>query len=528
MARTATRYVTATDAPGIISGTICCTNDSCEQAPHRTVVCMHCPLCGRVVVENQKFCADCGHSIAGLTDLTEVLRVISPPADPTDVSSAPHDSQPGAILDKLAALLDNELPNDELPDIAVLATQEISERPPIPDPGWGTPTGDVPFTPTASNLAPLPTTGEVPTVITAAEPPVDVLATTQIPAQRDTAGNAAVPGHITAEIPELFDNPDNRYEYPQGRDPFKVKLIFILAFFGAIAVLMTAIADIIDIRTSTPVDGIATGVRTLDTLGTNLAVAGFVGATVMALGGLLACFGFRWGAGLAGGAGLALAGWAALVVGLAELRIASAESITRQTTDLAFTLKVTRDLGFWLVVAVATIGLLVFLASLRSIGTGGRLPLNPWIAALGAVAGVVLVAGPLIPENTATFVNNYRSANPILDLPALYFAGRLVQLALIGVAIVFGMLIVRAYGLGLAAGGVSVALWMWVSSLFDMGTFPLGIAAGNFGSDPTDPTPHAVTTAGMVLMLVMLAVGAVLAIVGHQRHQRHQRRLRRY
>ena len=82
----------------------------------------------------------------------------------------------------------------------------------------------------------------------------------------------------------------------------------------------------------------------------------------------------------------------------------------------------------------------------------------------------------------------------------------------------FGLLIVRAYGLGLAAGGVSVALWLWVSSLLDMGTFPLGIAAGNFGAG--DSTPHAVTTAGMSLTLLMLVVSAVLAVVGHQRQLR--------
>jgi len=478
---------------------------------------MYCPLCGRAVEENQKFCADCGHSLAGITDLTEALPVTSSPTGPTDVSPAPNVSQPRSGISKLAAL-----PIDELPDIAELPTQEISARAPIPDPDWGTETGDVPLTPAATDpLHPAPT-GEGPNVITAAEPPVDVLETTQIAAQRDAAHTSteAVPGGITDEVPELFDGSGDLYEYPPGRDPFKVKLVFILAFFGAIAVLMTAVADIIDIRTSAPVDGVATGVRTLDTLGTNLAVAGFVGATVMALGGLLACFGFRWGAGLAGGAGLALAGWAAMIVGLAELRIAIAESITRQTVDFSFTLKITRDLGFWLIVAVAAIGLLVFLASLRSLGTGGRPALNPWIAALGAAAGVVLIAGPLIPEGTATFANNYSSAPTGDDVATLYFAGRLVQLALIGAAIVFGLLIVRAYGLGLAAGGVSVAVWMWVSSLLNMGTFPLGVAAGNFGADPKDPIPHAVTTAGMGLTLLMLFVGAVLAIVGHQRQRR--------
>src|SRR6056297_3465068 len=40
------------------------------------------------------------------------------------------------------------------------------------------------------------------------------------------------------------------------------------------------------------------------------AMAGVPGAAAMVIGGLLACFGIRWGAGLAGGAALAVVGWA--------------------------------------------------------------------------------------------------------------------------------------------------------------------------------------------------------------------------
>ena len=64
----------------------------------------------------------------------------------------------------------------------------------------------------------------------------------------------------------------------------------------------------------------------------------------MVLGGLLACFGLRWGAGLVGGAGLAPVGWAGLTIGLAELPIALAESVTRSSSE-SFTLSVTRDVG---------------------------------------------------------------------------------------------------------------------------------------------------------------------------------------
>lgn len=480
---------------------------------------MYCPACGHEVEDDQKFCQECGHSLAGVTDATEVLEVT--PSPDAEADSLATDSEPVDDADTgevaITAPIIVAAAADDLPDVADLPTREITPREPIPDPDWATPTGDIPTAaPTITTAAPPPPPGLV-------EPMgVDVSATTQIPVQAGpeaTTTMEAVPGGDTDEFPAVFDGSGDIHEYPLVRDPFKLKLVFVLAFFGAIASLMAAVADIIDIRTSVPVDGIATGVRTLDTLGTNLAVAGFFGATVMALGGLLACFGFRWGAGLSGGAGLAMAGWAAMVIGLAELRIASAESITRQTTDVAFTLKVTRDLGFWLVVAVAVAGLLVFLASLRSFGTDGRPALNPWIAALGAVAGVVLVAGPLLPEGSATFSNNFRSATTALDLPTAYFGGRLVQLALIGFTIVFGLLIVRAYGLGLAAGGVSVAFWMWLSSLLDMGTFPLGIAAGNFGAG--DAAPHAVTTVGMALTIVMLIAAAALAIAGNRRQRQH-------
>ena len=72
------------------------------------------------------------------------------------------------------------------------------------------------------------------------------------------------------------------------------------------------------------VDG--TGVSPLDgpwklnDFGTNLTVAGIVTALTMVLGAIAWCAGFRWGAGLAGGAGAGLAGWVAIAIGQAELR----------------------------------------------------------------------------------------------------------------------------------------------------------------------------------------------------------------
>jgi hypothetical protein len=308
--------------------------------------------------------------------------------------------------------------------------------------------------------------------------------------------------------PAVFDGSADISQFPEPREPFRLRVIFLLSIFGAAAMLMTIVADVIDIRTTRPVAGIVTGSRLLDDFGSNLPFAGFVGAAVLVIGSLLACFGLRWGAGLAGGAGLALVGWSALSIGLAELPIAVAQSITSTSTSPEpFTLRVTRDIGWWLIAGLGVIGLIVFLASLRWIGAGRRPALNPMVAALTAVAMVVLAFGPLVPVGTASFADNFRSTDPMSDLPWAFFAGRLTQVGLVLLAGVVGMLIVRSYGLGLAVGGVSVSVWLWASSFSEVGPQPIGIADRNPGAATT--VPHAVTTVGMVASLVLLLVAAV-------------------
>jgi len=335
----------------------------------------------------------------------------------------------------------------------------------------------------------------------AAPSPAHAEVTTTIPAEV-----FALP--VTAEMPALFDGHADIAEYPPPRGPFQVRVIFLLALFGAAAMMMSIVADVIDLRTTRPAAGITTGPQTLEQLGSNLGLAGFVGTAVMVLGGLLACFGLRWGAGLAGGAGLALAGWAGLSIGLAELPIAIAESITR-TSSVEFTLRVTRDLGWWLILGVGVVGLVVFFASLRSVRSGGKPALNPMVAALTAVAMVVLACGALVPVGNAAFADNFRSVDPTRDLPAAFFAGRLGQVGLILLAGVVGMLIVRSYGLGMAVGGVSVSSWLWIASLAEIGSNPVGIGYQNPGA--TSTVPHAVTTVGMVATIALLLISGALA-----------------
>jgi hypothetical protein len=444
---------------------------------------MVCPRCGIDVSEQQKFCHECGAALTPLPTASdqpdaEPIDVVQPDTEPIEavqpdtepIEAVQPDTEPIDVVQPDTEPIDVVQPDTEPIDVADEITTELS--------GFGG------FAPPTEPPTEAPTT---PTPVTAAPPP----ATT-----------------TTAEMPALFDGHGDLVEYPAAREPFRVRIIFLLSLFGVAAMLMSIVADVIDLRTTRPAPGITTGARTLEDLGSDLGLAGFVGAGVMVIGSLLACFGLRWGAGLAGGAGLALAGWAGLTIGLAELPIAIAESITR-TSSIEFTLRVTRDLGWWLVAGVGVIGVVVFLASLRSIGDGGRPALNPLVAAITAVAMVVLAVGPLVPVGGAVFADNFRSVDPTRDLPAAFFAGRLGQVGLIALAGVAGMLIVRSYGLGLAAGGISVPLWLWIASLGQIGPNPVGIADRNPGS--SDTVPHAVTTVGMVATIVLLVLAAGLA-----------------
>jgi hypothetical protein len=448
---------------------------------------MRCPLCATEVSEHQKFCHECG-------------AVLSTP---------PPDGAGNPVEEDDTASMNPEAPTEPI-DITGTMTEPVDITEP-PDPGGGDAVTEPIGLTATTQMAEVAEVAEVtepietlPPPSAPADPSADPMPGTGITEAPDET--FAPP--VTAEMPALFDGVGDLSEYPTPREPFRFRMVFLFALFGAAAMLMSIVADVIDIRTTRPAPGITTGTRTLEDLGSNLGLAGFIGAAVMVLGGLLACFGLRWGAGLAGGAGLALAGWAGLSIGLAELPIAISESITR-TSSVQFTLRVTRDLGWWLIMGVGVVGVIVFMASLRSLGSGGKPALNPLVAAVTALAMVVLAFGPLVPVDNAVFADNFRSVDPLRDLPAAFFAGRLVQVGLIALAGVAGMLIVRSYGLGLAAGAVSVSVWLWVSSLAEIGSNPVGIANRNPGA--ADTIPHAVTTVGMVASLALLLLASALA-----------------
>jgi len=495
---------------------------------------MHCHVCNVAVGDGQKFCNSCGQSLAGVTDPTEPMPAIDDvtiatfdadsSADATDGSRSelgvlgglpPRSASDETAIDGRTEADDighrptqpvdlTGQPPTELIDLVddsagpVVAMEEFESTPivvvdPV-EPDAASPATAAPYDTGLHDLA-------------TADPVVHE-STTAMPVTA-SAGDGA----IDTAIPPVFDGASDVAPAPVETEGFRLRAALVFSLLAVITVLMTSVADIIDIRTSRPVDGIAVGLRQIDTFGTNLTVAGFIGAALMFVGGLLSCFGLRWGAGLAGGAGLSLVGWSAIVLGLAEIPIHDAQSVTRDAGSEIeeFTLSVTRDLGWFLVVAVAALGLVVFVSSSRMAGVGGRRGLNPWIAALGALAVVIAAVGPLVPLAGQDLGVNLA----VSGFPRAFFAGRIVQVALLAVTGVIGFLSVRNYGLGFAAGGVGLSIWLWVTALIDFGARPVSVAVGNIGSD--DTTPHAVTTVGFVSAIALLLVAVTLSFATRRR-----------
>ena len=292
---------------------------------------------------------------------------------------------------------------------------------------------------------------------------------------------------------------------PRRRREFRLRPLLILAILGAAAVVVGAFTTLIKVDAGPDAVPFEVGTWMVNDFGTNNAVAGVLAGIAMVVGSLAWCAGYRWGAGLAGGAGAALAGWVALLLGLAEWPIANAEAAAALVPT-----QITRDVGYWALIGAGAVGLLVLIVSFAQSGRDRRSGLDPWIAALGAVSFLIAAIGPLIPEGTADWSANFSSDTLVVELPTMFFVGRLVQLGLLAVIGVFGFLLVRRYGLGLAVGSAVTAGWMLVTAATDTTDSPIGPGFANPGAE--DLQPHAVTIVGfaMIGFFALVAIGMAL------------------
>lgn len=302
------------------------------------------------------------------------------------------------------------------------------------------------------------------------------------------------------------------WEQPEvvARRAFGLKPLLLVAVLSAAAAAVGMFIRLLDVDLSAgdPDPQRIGGAYLLNDFGTNLTIAGILMALTMVLGAIAWCAGFRWGAGLAGGAGAALAGWSAIALAQAELVANVVDSRAA----------VTRDIGYWGVAVGGGLGVVVLALSLVRAGDDRRAGLDPWVAALGAMATIAAVIGPLIPMDDADVELNWSSPWPQtrladlpIDLPTVWLAARLVQLGLLLLCGIFGFLLVRRYGLGLAIGGTIGAGWMVLTTATEQTDAPIGLAIANPGS--ADGKPHLVTILGVGLMVFFGLVATAMALI---------------
>ncbi len=530
---------------------------------------MVCQVCGRSVQEGDRFCTGCGVSLteqppitddaAAATSTDATADASAPAAAESDlreldieslgkvVAAAAREGEPsdssGAVAD---AATTTASPGGQL-DTDATADEPVTEAPaaradgpdgsdgsagsaPSADPGAPTELveltaddgwGDVdpvwaPTAPTRRTTSAASTrTADLPET----EPITEVWSRSSGEGAAVTRTTAAMGGddshlgageiEMTAAMPTMA---------PPG-EPVRAIRFSAVTLFGIIAgaitlaaFFTTIIAVQSDVRLQ-PIEDSPEGFRTgswlIDDLADNLSLGGLVAVLAIVVGAIATIFRWRWGSGLAAGAGLSIAGLAMLAVGLAQRPIDAAEEFARIPNEQVFTLTITRDVGYWLLIVAGALGIVVFFAAINDATGDHRSGLNPWFAALGGLATVVAVGGPLIPENLADFTDNWYIGDGPGDPSAMLLVGRLVQLGMLLVAGLVGFLSVRRWGLGVAIGGALPSLWLAVSTLFDLTDDPAGPGWRNPGADDTHL--HGVTIIGMSALLAMWVLAAVAA-----------------
>lgn len=312
---------------------------------------------------------------------------------------------------------------------------------------------------------------------------------------------------------------------PAERPPAPLRSVMLVMAVAAAAVgVSSAFLTVLRYRVTGDVN--ASMRIGLNGISTNARVGTIVAAVLLVAGAAIGLSGRRFGTGLAGGAGLALAGFMAWLVGDAWSIVDTLKQGFRESS-YRYTLSTTLDVGLWMAVAAAVLGAIVFFLSFTGVGDDGEPPVHPAVGAFGLLGGLALVIGPMLPTNGATFSDNFSGDQGIG--PSLWWKGRLfldlgithaqvppvttwlriLVLVLLVVGAYLGFIAGSKWGVGVVLGAIGVAVWQWATAALEAGDLPFGIAGGNPGQEGF--SPHVVTTVGLAVVVLSLVVAAVVA-----------------
>ncbi|MFM2181882.1 MAG: hypothetical protein RJB61_176 [Actinomycetota bacterium] len=282
---------------------------------------------------------------------------------------------------------------------------------------------------------------------------------------------------------------------------FRLTTLLVLAVLTGVVAVSAGVLDVVSFLV-TGTDS-AASTLVMDDLSSNHLIGIGIGVFLLLVGAVIGATGRRSGAGLAGGASLALAGLMVNAVGLGVDALDEVE--VRYLATPGNTITSTREIGFFLAIGAAGLAGLAFAASLGAARGGGR----PRIALvlLGILATGAAAAGPLVPLHDAVWLDNWAQEG----VPDATLWLRLATLALLLVAGITAFSIGGRFGGAMALGAVSIGVFQSITSYLEIGDLPLGLANGNFFAPDggLEVEPHLVTLAGL-MAVVLLAVVTIM------------------
>ena len=345
------------------------------------------------------------------------------------------------------------------------------------------------------HAAEAPRTVEQPATI--AQPATTTAAPTSAP---PTSVMAEMTTHVTESYDALMVAP-----VPTGR---AIALLLVSVLAAAMGIVAAAVdLATFEVEGSNPL----TMTFRLDDFGSAYFAATVIASVLLVGGAAVGAAGRRVGAGLAGGAALALAGLMCHGCGLA---IANVDLAPLEVGYLepGGRVSATFESGFFIAIGAMVLGGFAF-ALAWSVGAHHRRRTPVWVLAIGVIGTILAVVGPLIPVNGAEFADNLTYG----ALPPATLLLRLAMLLLVLGGCLIGFVDRRPWGAGLAFGSMSLMLWIWIASLLELGDVPAGPAGGRtvFGVDFlggnmfAEPKPHPVTSVGIVVTVVAALAGLV-------------------